>query len=330
MAESTSTGPYATAIRWWLYQNARVGTSPILTGINPAADAWQVGRHIAFHAKAGRAYSTVKTYLAGIGHMHVIRGLPNPTAYPFVRKAMKAYRRAFGKAGKPKKALTSWLLRKIAACAGPRNDRQSVIWAAILVAFNCALRGSEYAFKGGKDKRWDPADGLTRGNVTWVFGNGPGHLPTAMSLTIVTSKTDPWRFGNTFQIQRTGGPLCAVTAVWNINRQTPGAPSTAPLFSINGGPLRFRVVTAEIKRLVSKVHGLDPKDFSTHSLRSGAATSLRAAGVDWDTIKILGRWRSDCSHLYSQIHPSELFNIATLMQDAPDASAGATVSFSNL
>lgn len=115
-------------MRWWLFQNALVGTNPILTGVNPAADAWQIGRHIVYHAKAGRGYTTVKTYLAGIAHMHVIRGLPNPTAYPFVRKAMKAYRRAFGKAAKPKKALTSWLLRKINAVAGYRNERQTVIW----------------------------------------------------------------------------------------------------------------------------------------------------------------------------------------------------------
>ena len=263
ISESSAKGPYATAVRWWLFQNALVGTNPVLTGINPAADAWQVGRHIAYHAKAGRGYSTVKTYLAGIAHMHVIRGLPNPTTSPFVRKAMKAYRRAFGKAAKPKKALTSWLLRKVNIAAGHRNERQTVIWAAILVAFNCALRGSEYAWKGGKDKIWNPAEGLTRGNVSFVFGDGREVYPTAMTLTIETSKTDPWRFGNNFQIQYTGGPLCAVTAMWAAynHPNVAGLPSSAPLFSISGGPLLFRHVTAEIKRLASKVHGLDPKEF---------------------------------------------------------------------
>jgi hypothetical protein len=52
-----------------------------------------------------------------------------------------------------------------------------------------------------------------------------------------------------------------------------------------------------IKSLCSKI-GLDPSRFSGHSLRAGGATDLFNEGVDYNFIKLLGRWKSDTALIY--------------------------------
>ena len=57
-------------------------------------------------------------------------------------------------------------------------------------------------------------------------------------------------------------------------------------------PPSRRWLADEIKRLVSAIN-LDPSDFSTHSLRAGGATDLQGANVSVETVRKVGRWKSD-------------------------------------
>jgi integrase len=52
-----------------------------------------------------------------------------------------------------------------------------------------------------------------------------------------------------------------------------------------------------IKYLCSKI-GLDSSRFSGHSLRAGGATDLFNENVDYNFIKLLGRWKSDTALIY--------------------------------
>ena len=52
-----------------------------------------------------------------------------------------------------------------------------------------------------------------------------------------------------------------------------------------------------LKSLCSKA-GLNSRLYSGHSLRSGGATDLFNAGVDFHFIKLLGRWKSDTALIY--------------------------------
>ena len=53
----------------------------------------------------------------------------------------------------------------------------------------------------------------------------------------------------------------------------------------------------KIKFLCSKI-GLDSSRFSGHSLRAGGATDLFNENVDYNFIKLLGRWKSDTALIY--------------------------------
>ena len=56
-------------------------------------------------------------------------------------------------------------------------------------------------------------------------------------------------------------------------------------------------IRLRIKSLVRKI-GLDANRFSGHSLRAGGATDLFNEGVDYNFIKLLGRWKSDTGLIY--------------------------------
>lgn len=62
----------------------------------------------------------------------------------------------------------------------------------------------------------------------------------------------------------------------------------------------MRDVVQAIKAAAAAV-GEDPKNFGSHSLRSGGATALFNAGVDSLVVKKFGRWRSDAVERYTAI-----------------------------
>ena len=118
----------------------------------------------------------------------------------------------------------------------------------------------------------------------------------------------------------------AVDAMWAYLSSKPGMSPDAPLFGgVGGGPLLYTTVQARLKKC-AKAIGLDPADFGSHSLRSGGCTSLRAAGVSWEVCKVVGRWRSNSALRYSQLHPSDIVDLASLIQNAPACTS--PVSFS--
>ena len=55
---------------------------------------------------------------------------------------------------------------------------------------------------------------------------------------------------------------------------------------------------------VARSQGMDSSRFSGHSLRVGGATQLMAAGFDFEFIKLIGRWKSDCYTAYLHLNPS--------------------------
>ena len=311
-------------MRWWVFFTSALLIPTLFVGADPAVEAWYLARFIAYLGVAGRSYSVINVYLCAVRHAHVQRGLPDPTAHPLVRQCLKAYKRLVGvaKPGKPKRAITAAILRCACSHVDLSVKRIRMLWACTLLAFACLLRSSEYSHKRGP---WDPDSQLTRADVRLVTGDDG--RPIRMFVNIKTSKTDVFHYGTVFRVDRTGGPLCAVDAVWAYMSETAGAAPSGPLFMDRGAPLAYKSMHQFLKDFC-RTMGLDPKDVGTHSLRSGGATSLRAAGVPWETVKILGRWRSDCALRYSQLHPSDIINVMEAMQQAPHSDS--TVSFSSL
>ena len=63
---------------------------------------------------------------------------------------------------------------------------------------------------------------------------------------------------------------------------------------------------------IAAISGLPVGNFDTHSFRAGGACALWAANYSADTIRVLGRWASDCWRIY--VSQSD-HRIATITRD---------------
>lgn len=90
---------------------------------------------------------------------------------------------------------------------------------------------------------------------------------------------------------------CGAWLAWRAARGEELVPDGRPAFCRVGasGPLGVNAISAVVRRaaeLGGDLDGLAPADFSAHSLRSGLATELSAAGVPLNAVAEAGHWLS--------------------------------------
>ena len=122
------------------------------------------------------------------------------------------------------------------------------------------------------------------------------HLhPSAVFLTIKASKTDPFRKVVQLYLPRTDRLLCPVSSLFYFLHHRGNLPGPLFVFS-DGTALSRRHVTDRLHSILAAA-GVDG-NFSSHSFRIGAATSVSAAGLSDSLIRTLGRWSSDAYLVY--------------------------------
>ena len=141
-------------------------------------------------------------------------------------------------------------------------------------------------------------------------------------MFIEQSKTDPFRCGHTITIHATGTSTCPVQAFRLYAEATRPSQDNAPVFK--GGqfsPLDRQHLITTIHRLLQNTH-YSHQHYSSHSFRSGAATTAAAAGIPNWLIKTLGRWRSNAYQVYIHSSPAMLQSVPALLAhaDIPDTN----------
>ena len=231
-----------------------------------------------------------------------------------VLKGIKSSQAKEGEVKRPRLPITPALLLAIKG-AWERESitrDKAMLWAAVALCFFGFLRSGEVCIPG--EKAFDEGAHLTIRDVQ--VDNLAN--PQSVQIKIKASKTDPFRQGVLVYVGRTNKPLCPVSALLAymvIRGNKPG-----PLFIFQDGrPLtRPRFVTEVRNALMSA--GIDPKPFSGHSFRIGAATTAAQQGVEDSTIKMLGRWKSAAYQLYIKTPREQLANISKKLavQGPPD------------
>ena len=236
-----------------------------------------------------KPYHSVKHELDALRSWHVDLGLSlDGFSQGRLERAVRGIKRSLGlRPATSKLPITLPLLRAILE-ALPRSsslsawDRQ-VVAAAFAISFACFLRCGEVT--------WDAANptSLLVGSITW-------HAAYAI-LLLPASKTDPFRLGAPLVVPRVGGIKCPYAALRLIC--PPERHASVPLFGLQDGlrPLTRSTFLHHLRLAISHL-GLDTRQYAGHSFRRGAATWAAAQGVDADTIKLLGRWTSDCYRRY--------------------------------
>jgi integrase len=250
---------------------------------SPAVICDYLSEHAATHKP-----STLTRWLASISQAHLMQGLDSPCRSIEVRRTLRGIKRAHG--AKPRRvapALRDEVLAMVKAMpdslAGRRNR------ALLLVGFAGALRRSELAKLRVQDVTFD-----MRG----------------MILALGKTKTDQSGEHDEIAIPFAKGNACPVKALkaWLAQSNiTKGAIFRA---ISKGGKVGQRALNphsiAQLIKAFALAAGMDPTDYSGHSLRAGLATSSAKDGKAFHKIKAQTRHRSDVT-LLKYIRDAELF-----------------------
>ncbi len=246
-----------------------------------------VAAFLGAEADRGLRPSTVGRRLAAIRYAHKLAGLPIPTDDEVVRATTRGIRRSLGAAPVKKAPATADKVMAMASMVGERltsvRDR-----ALLLFGFASAMLRSELSALDVGDIE-ETTDGLR--------------------VTIRRSKCDQERLGEMIAVPR-GNVACPVAALkaWlEAAGITPG-PVFRPI--AKGGHVQDTRLTDRSIANVVKAHaeriGLDPKEFSGHSLRSGFLTSAAARGASIFRMADQSRHRS-MDVLRGYVRSAELF-----------------------
>jgi site-specific recombinase XerD len=239
------------------------------------AEPETVALYVSSLAQAGASAATIGRRLTGVGVFHTTAGYENPASHAVVRAVLKGVRRSLGTAQRQVEALGVGALRAMVQATGEglkgMRDR-----ALLLLGWAGALRRSELVALDVEDLRFEP-EGVV--------------------LRIRRSKSDQEGASVEVSIPRARDTrMCPVLAVeaW----LTASGTTTGCVFrSINNRGimsaerLSDKAVSLVVKSLAKEV-GLDPANYSGHSLRSGFATSAARNGASESAIMRQTRHRS--------------------------------------
>jgi integrase len=255
-------------------------------GVIPAQDA-MVANYLASHANS-LSVATLERRIASIAKAHVSQSYTSPTRSELVRATLRGIKRARGTAQKQAKPLIKEDLFSILGVMGSTTiDARDQ--ALLLLGFAGGFRRSE----------------LVAVNCTDIE-----QVRQGIVVHIRRSKTDQEGAGRKIGIPFGRGRWCVVTALrlWIERARI----EVGPVFrgvDRHGHVLSRSMSGAAVSFVVRKraaAIGLDPLEYSGHSLRAGLATSAAAAGVSSWKIRQQTGHASDAM-LARYIRAGELF-----------------------
>lgn len=221
----------------------------------------EVAAYIADRA-GSLAVATLRRHIASLSHLHRALGVaPNPLSGPLIAATMRGLSRVYGR---PQRAAQPLLVADLRTVLDLIPD-------TVLGARDACLLSLGFA------------GGFRRSELIGLDFEHVQEDAAGVRLTIKRSKTDQASAGRVVGIPRGRSKFCPVRYFGNWREKT--RLSDGPLFrpitkSGDVGSLRLsgEAVASTVKKWVEKI-GLDPKEYSGHSLRAGFVTSAVQAGV---------------------------------------------------
>ena len=259
-------------------------------------------RFVTYAHTKGLSAATIQVYLAGVASLHTLNGLPSPPTGAYrLKLALKALSSL---STTTKRApITHDLLTYFISVL--HSTSQHWLWQSMLtLGYFGALRGSEY---------------------TATYQSGTIFAPLVHQVSIVQLQSS---YGIVYTLPRSkttakpihvrigcsGSDVCAVCSIlhyfqyrWAIGTLHP---ESYLFVHPDGRPVTKHQLNVKIKQL-SAMLGLPVSHYSTHSLRSGAATTASSSGFTPAEIKLLGHWTSEAYQHYIHTSHQHQFNFAS-------------------
>ena len=256
-----------------------------------------------------KAPSTVHTYLAGIRHMHIISGYPNPLeSAPRLQLALRGFKRYKPPQANPRLPITPHVLRAIKSVLlqTPQEYNNVMLWATVCVGFFGFLRSGEFVVKSAS--AFDPASHLMPSDVAVDSYTDPSMI----RLLIKRSKTDQFGNGASIFLARTYTDLCPVAALLAYLARRP-VHGHSPLFITEDGTPFTKMHLIKLLHATLREAGINPEFYKGHSFRIGAATTAAALGLQDSTIQKMGRWSSSAFLAYIRTPQQDLAAVSKLL-----------------
>jgi hypothetical protein len=266
-------------------------------------------------------HARIGALLAAMKHFFTLQGFDvGCFDHPLIERTVAASRHLpdepstrFLVSGSNKSSSLSWDdLQKLPPQAW--NDEHLLeigVFVACNLAYHLCLRASEYTASSFYERSTRHAihveDVLFEirekgsGQESYIpamkWSSGLSHLLKGVMISIRSSKTDQTSLGSHHYIDRDSNQrqrtLVDHLAWWAANALISHGELffrfDAKMFELPKRSITRRDISARLKRLAVFI-GLDPKSFSSHSLRVGGAEAMKRSGYSSEDINRLGRW----------------------------------------
>ena len=250
---------------------------------------------------------TIKGELAALTEFYQAIGQADPTEgangrkHPRLHRVMRGISRTSTKAGKKKREMTvpkTDLVRRFWRRVMGNAADAACLESAVDVGVHFLLRVSE--FTSPTQKKRNPRKHLNGRDVT-VPKEADG--VRMLGLFVKKSKADIYREGADLVVatsKESPGPMPSMKR-WLAHRKRLGYGEDDALYRLQNGDYLTREKLQKSLQAALTLAGLVGKEYTSHSLRAGGATSLAAAGMSDRYIQVVGRWASDCYKRYIRI-----------------------------
>lgn len=138
-----------------------------------------------------------------------------------------------------------------------------------------------------------------------------------IDLSIDGSKGDIFRESVSVKEYRNDSMLCPHRAIKRrFAKRKKDSDAHTPVFrTVAGSHVSYKMFQAKLKAIIKSV-GYNASDYSTHSFRIGAATTLAILGFPASHIKTLGRWKSLVYQVYTRLDDRTLSSASKMMANA--------------
>ena len=240
----------------------QAGFSPLSAG--PPSEH-QLECFVSHCASAGVGYQGIKLYVCAVRHKCIELGYGNVFLdKPRLDITLKGIKRVHCYPKCVRRPITTDVMYRMTAvlAAGLHGYYTDILCSAVMsLAFFAGLRCSEFCVTS----KFDPYVNLCKEDISFFYDS---HLQKHyLSLTLRSSKTDPFREGVSLLVYATGHLLCAVSSMNSYFNLFHTYEPSSPLFvTVEGQPLTRQYF---VKLLLSTLNksGFDESQFQAHSFR---------------------------------------------------------------
>lgn len=255
----------------------------------------------------GLPAKTIKSYLTGVRSGQIDIGLADLDVFhhPSLQQIVNEIWRLQGeRKTRERLPITRMVLIDLIFQLDQSTKIGATLHVSFCLAFAAFFRCGEFTYTA-QERKTDDFDAwyLTRRSITFQEDH--------ITLSLPSSKTDPFCRGVTLTIAEVQNSACAVASLRHLYKHFP-EPLSAPLFTTSSGSFTRDFVTSKLRTGLAQLGYIG--NYSGHSFWRGAATSAQEAGLTDAEIQLLGRWKSDAYLLYIQAHPTYILNTSRRFQ----------------